>query len=73
MSDDEKKSVPLGESYDFLRKSMDYLQIQQSSGSAAPSLYPEANGQTGEVQPGPLEPQPPTRPPDSLPDTSESD
>lgn len=37
-----KKEVPLSESYNYLKKSLDYLNNQQSTGPA-PDLYPDVN------------------------------
>lgn len=44
------KEVPINESYDFLRRSMDNLNDQQSSGSAPPELYPSVNNQGGQQE-----------------------
>lgn len=51
------KGVPINESYDLLQKSMNNLNIQQSSGSTPPELYPSVNGQAP-VQPQAEPPQP---------------
>ncbi len=54
-NDDLTKEVPINESYDLLQKSMNNLNVQQSSGSLPPELYPSANNQG--VQPAPPNPQ----------------
>ena len=43
-----RKPLPLGESYNYLKRSLDNLQDQQSTGDAPPLLYPDVN-------PGPSE------------------
>ena len=50
MGDSDKSKAYIGDSFDFLRKSLNNLNIQQSTGPA-PLFYPQANGQAGAVQP----------------------
>lgn len=49
----QKKQVPLSESFNHLKKSLDYLNIQQST-TTAPILYPSVNA--GEDRPKPESP-----------------
>jgi hypothetical protein len=44
MPDNGKIRVPLNESFDYLRKSLNHINIQQSTGPA-PVFYPLVNGQ----------------------------
>ncbi len=39
----DNKKVPVNESFDYLQKSLNNLNIQQSTTSSVPNLYPKIN------------------------------
>jgi hypothetical protein len=45
----KKREVPLSESYNYLKKSLDHLNNQQSTGQA-PELYPDVNSPSPQSQ-----------------------
>jgi len=54
MPQNEKNKVPVNDSFDYLRKSLNNINIQQSTGPA-PIFYPKVNGQ---INPTPPQNQP---------------
>jgi hypothetical protein len=50
MPENDKNIVAVNDSFDFLRKSLNNLNIQQSTGPA-PLFYPKVNGQANTTPP----------------------